>query len=116
MNKCYHPLHFPNQDLPNQANSNVLSHGLNTPLPIPTEPWIDISIDFILGLPRTRRGKDNIFFVVDSFGKIIYFIACHTIDNSTNIVELFFKEIMCLHDLFKNLGFFYENVKFLTHF
>lgn len=33
-----------------KVKSKVLSHGLYTPLPVPNEPWIDIFMDFILGL------------------------------------------------------------------
>ncbi|XP_057785651.1 uncharacterized protein LOC131003187, partial [Salvia miltiorrhiza] len=54
-----------------QAKSRVSSHGLYTPLPIPTAPWIDISMDFVLGLPRTKRGRDSIFVVFSPF-EIVY--------------------------------------------
>ena len=42
----------------NKAKSKLKSHSLYTPLPAPTIPSEDISMDFVLGLPRTRRGHD----------------------------------------------------------
>ncbi|RDX97227.1 hypothetical protein CR513_20029, partial [Mucuna pruriens] len=49
------------------AKSKVSPHGLYTPFCIPTTPWIDISMDFVLGLPTSKRGRDPIFMVVDRF-------------------------------------------------
>jgi len=61
-----------------KTNSKAMAHELYTSLPFANAPWEDISIDFILELPRTTKGFDSIFRVVN---------------------RLFFREVVRLHGL-----------------
>ena len=88
--------------------------GLYTPLPIRTAPWEDVSMDFIVGLSRTQICKDSILVVVDKFFKMAHFVAYKTSD-ATYVIDLYFKEIVKLHDIPKSITFDWDS-KFVSHF
>lgn len=55
-------------------SGNEQPAGQLQPLPIPEQKWESISIDFIIGFPKTQ-GKDCIFFFVDLLTKFAHFFA-----------------------------------------
>ena len=50
--------------------------GQYLPLPVPNSPWQEVSLDFVLGIPRTWHQLDAILVVLDRFSKMAHFIDC----------------------------------------
>ena len=59
--------------------------GLLQPLPIPVWKWDEIGIDFVVGLPRTQKGHDSIWVIVDRLTKAAHFIPVRTDRKSTRL-------------------------------
>ena len=58
--------------------------GLLQPLSIPEWKWERITMDFVTGLPKTQRGHDAIWVIVDRMTKSAHFIATN---NYLSLIE-----------------------------
>lgn len=88
------------------CQANKLEHNfpadLLQPLPISTQKWGEISMDFITGVPKVS-GKDCIFLVVDRLTKYAHFFSISMTYTAAQVVDLFFKKNVRLHGLPKTI-------------
>ena len=80
-------------------SSSTAPGGLLQPLPIPDEPWDEVSMDFITQLPETRQGHDDILVFVDGLTKMIHFVPTTTDVDAEETTRLFFEHVFCLHGM-----------------
>nr|CAN77324.1 hypothetical protein VITISV_012650 [Vitis vinifera] len=70
--------------------------GLLEPLPIAEHPWDSITMDFIIGLPKSED-NDSIIVVVDRFSKYATFIATLTDCTAERTTRLFPNHVYLRH-------------------
>ena len=66
-------------------------------LEVPLWPWDDVTMDFVVGLPRTLKGKDSIWVVVDHLSKVAHFIPIRSTNSASDLAPIYMKEIVRLH-------------------
>nr|GFA69181.1 reverse transcriptase domain-containing protein [Tanacetum cinerariifolium] len=59
--------------------------------------WEKITMDFVMGLPRTTSGYDSIWVIVDCLTKFAYFLPMKKTDSIEKLAQLYLKEIVCRH-------------------
>nr|GEY54892.1 putative reverse transcriptase domain-containing protein [Tanacetum cinerariifolium] len=64
---------------------------------IPEWKWEKITIDFVLGLPRTPSGYDSIWVIVDRLTKSAHYLPMKKMDSIKKLARLYLKEIVCRH-------------------
>ena len=76
--------------------------GLLQPMKIPEWKWEEVGMDFIVGLPRTQRGYDSIWVIVDRLTKVAH-LPVKTTNSGARLAELYMEMIVCLHGVPKKI-------------
>ena len=77
--------------------------GLLQPLKIPEWKWEEVGMDFITGLPRSNRGHDFIWVIVDRLSKVAHFIPVSTTYRGSQLAALYIERIVALHGVPKKI-------------
>jgi hypothetical protein len=82
--------------------------GLLYPLKIPEWKWEEIDMDFITGLPRTLKGCDSIWVIVDRLTKVAHFIPIKIAYKGSQLAEyIWFR--LCLYTMYRRRSFWIED-------
>ena len=70
---------------------------------LPSWKWEDITMDFVVGLPKTVEGYDSIWVVVDRLTKTARFIPMKITYPVSKLAELYVNNIVRLHGIPKSI-------------
>ncbi|WVZ58693.1 hypothetical protein U9M48_008935, partial [Paspalum notatum var. saurae] len=73
--------------------------GLLQPLPIPVWKWDEVGMDFVTGLPKTSKGNDSIWVIVDRLTKTAHFLPVQTNYNGARLAKIYIENIVKLHGI-----------------
>jgi hypothetical protein len=67
--------------------------GLYNPLPIPSTPWESVSMDFMGGLPMSRKSHHYLYVVVYRFNNMCVLIPCKKKFTAEQTTQMFFENV-----------------------
>jgi hypothetical protein len=73
------------------------------PLPILTRKWEDINMDFIVGLPKTAKGFDSIWVIIDRLTKTAHLLPIKVKYTVATYAELYIARILSFHGVPKTI-------------
>ena len=84
-----------------QAEKSVhhQSVGLLQPLQLPDQKWADVSLDFIMGLPKSESGRDGILTKVDRATKMVHLIPVYKTIVATETTRVYWDYVGKLHGI-----------------
>ena len=66
--------------------------GLLHPMPIPEwKTWETLTLDFITGLPKSKKKNGSIMVMVDKLSKVFHFILVQSMYKAIQIADIFMK-------------------------
>lgn len=77
-------------------HENTHPSGKLQPLPIPQEPWQELTMDFVEGLPKSE-GYDIIMVIVDRLTKYAHFMPLRHPFHAAQVACAFWEHIIKLH-------------------
>jgi hypothetical protein len=60
-------------------------------------------MDFVIGLPRTKKGNDSIWVIIDRLTKVAHFIPVKTTFGGVTLAWIYLKEIVRLHGILRRI-------------
>ena len=72
--------------------------GLLQPLHIPKKPWLDVSMDFVEGLPKSQL-KDMVLVVVDRLTTFVHFVPLSHPYIAAKVASLYLQYVLKLHGM-----------------
>ena len=73
--------------------------GLLQPLAIPEWKFDHIEMDFVTGFPKSKRGNDAIFVVIDKLTKVAHFLPIKESIITAQLAELYTSRIVSFHGI-----------------
>jgi hypothetical protein len=77
--------------------------GQLQPLQVLEWNWESVRMDFITGFPKSSRGNDSIWVIVDRLTKFAHFIPIRTTYKGSQLADLYLSRIVSLYGVPKNI-------------